>query len=389
MNETIIERPAAKYKCERCGYVEYRMSTRSVGEVVLEDCPRCNGNMKVIESGKLPPRFVVVEKLVCKRFEILDFTLSRSKMKFLVDARDPKKSFMDLLRELKQHGYLTAMREREHELDLVVAKAPPIEGGNVRINIILLLATIGTTFAAGYFLLENLLDAALYSSALLIILGSHELGHKITAWRHDVAATWPYFIPIPPPFIGTMGAIIKIKSPIPSKEALVEMGVSGPLFGFLFALPLLTVGLTLSSPTGGEMFQFIPPPLLFALLSSLTFGHFPTALKPHPLAFAGLIGLFITWLNLTPAGQLDGGHVARGLFSKQKHYLLTRALGFTLVLLGFFWPLFLIWGLFILLAFGTPHRGALNDASKLAQRQKILAVIALVVFILCLPIPLW
>ena len=385
-----MEHPAAKYKCDRCGYVEYRMSTLSVGEVVLGDCPRCSGNMKVVESGKLPPKFATIEKLVDKRFEILDFTLSPSKMKFLVDARDPKKSFLDLLRELKRHGYLVAMREHEHELNLVVAKAPPIEGGNVWINIILLLATICTTFAAGYFLFENLLDAALFSSALMIILGSHELGHKIAAWRYDVAATWPYFIPLPPPlFIGTMGAIIKIKSPIPSKEALVEMGASGPMFGFLFALPLLAIGLTLSQPTGGEIFQYIPPPLLFAFLSSLTFGHFPADLQPHPLAFASLIGLFITWLNLMPAGQLDGGHVARGLFSKERHYLLTRALGFTLVLLGFSWPLFLIWGLFILFAFGTPHRGALNDVSKLARRQKLLAVAAFVVFILCLPIPLW
>jgi membrane-associated protease RseP (regulator of RpoE activity) len=344
--------------------------------------------MEVTESGKLPPEFAEVEKLVDKRFEILDFTLSRGKMKLLVDARDPKKSFSDLLGELRRHGYLVAMREQEHKLGLVVAKAPLAGGGNVWINVALLLATLGTTFAAGYFLRSNFLDAALFSSALMTILGAHEFGHKISTWRHGVAATPPYFIPAPT-LIGTFGAVIKIKSPIPTKEALVEMGASGPMLGFLFALPITIVGMSLSQPTGGEIFQVLPPSLLFAFLGSLTFGSFPTTLNPHPLAFAGWIGLLVTWLNLMPAGQLDGGHVARGLLSRNQHYMLTRALGFALVLLGFLWFPFLIWGLLILFLFGAPHRGALNNVSKLSRRQKFLAIAAFVVFILCLPIPLW
>ncbi len=383
-----MERPVTKYKCDRCGHVEHRMSARSVGEVVLSDCPRCGGNMVVIESGKLPPDFAEAEKLVGKRFEILDFTLSRGKMEFLVEALNPKKSFSSLLGELRRRGYLVAMREHEHKLGLVVAKAPRAGGGNVWINIALLLATLGTTFAAGYFLRDNFLDAALFSSALMIILGAHEFGHKITTWRHGVVATPPYFIPAPT-LIGTFGAVIKIKSPIPTKEALVEMGASGPMLGFLFALPITIVGMGLSQPTGGEIFQVLPPSLLFAFLGSLTFGSFPTTLNPHPLAFAGWIGLLVTWLNLMPAGQLDGGHVARGLLSGKQHYLLTRALGFALVLLGFLWFPFLIWGLLILFLFGTPHRGALNNVSKLSRRQKLLAIAAFVVFILCLPIPLW
>jgi Zn-dependent protease/DNA-directed RNA polymerase subunit RPC12/RpoP len=380
-----MKRPVAKYKCERCGHEEHRMSARSVDETAPGECPRCGGDLRVVARDKRPTELSKIEELVSKRFDIIDFSFGRGRGEFLVEARDPKKSFSKVLGDLRKRGYLAAMREQDGELGLAVIKAPVVEKSNPMINVILILATLGTTFLAGYLLRNNFLDAALFSSALMVILGAHELGHKITTWRHGVAATLPYFIPAPT-LIGTFGAVIKVKSPIPTKEALVEMGASGPLLGFAFAIPITLVGLSLSEPTGGFA---LPMPILFALMGFGTFGHFPGALNPHPLAFAGWIGMLVTWLNLIPAGQLDGGHVARGLLSRKRHYQLTRAIGFSLVLLGFLMPLFLLWGILILIIFGTPHGGALNDVSKLSRRQKTLAVAALIVFVLCLPIPLY
>jgi membrane-associated protease RseP (regulator of RpoE activity) len=107
----------------------------------------------------------------------------------------------------------------------------------------------------------------------------------------------------------------------------------------------------------------------------------------HPLAFAGLIGLFVTWLNLIPAGQLDGGHVARGLMNTNRHYQLTKWMGIGLMVLGMFWLPLLMWGILIFIIFRKPHMGALDDLSPLSRRQKLLAAAAFTVFILCLPIP--
>ncbi|MCD6248548.1 MAG: site-2 protease family protein [Hadesarchaea archaeon] len=395
-----LEHPVAKYRCERCGYDEYRMSAREVGEIALGECPRCGGDFQVVECGKKPKELAEVEEAIGKRFEILDFSFRRGRGDFLVETRDPSRAFLKTFRAVKKRGFLIAMREREGELHLLTTKAPPVEKSNIATNIVLLLATIGTTLFAGFYLSSHNLviqgawghfsNAILFSLALMAILGAHEMGHKIAAWRHDVATTWPYFIPFPHPYIGTFGAVIKVKSPIPTKEALVEMGACGPILGFLLALPITTMGIALSEPLGGELFKVLPTPLIFALLGIFKFGHFPSALNPHPFAWAGFIGLLVTWLNLIPAGQLDGGHVVRGVLSKEQHHRLTRTLGFTFIVLGLLTGILplTMWGLLILLLFGTPHGGALDDVSKLRGRQKIIVGVALAIFILCLPIPL-
>ena len=220
----------------------------------------------------------------------------------------------------------------------------------------------------------------------MAILGAHEFGHKLAAWRHGVAASPPYFLPAPPPFIGTFGAFIKIKSPIPTKEALVEMGASGPILGFLVALPITIVGL--ASPNSTMELPQIPVPAIFGLLGYLIQGPMGESIRFHPLAFAGLIGMFVTWLNLIPAGQLDGGHVARGLFESGQHHRLSRILGLGLMMFGLlFHPLFLLWGLFILILSKGYHTGALDDVSELSENQKILAITTLMIFLICAPIP--
>lgn len=383
-----MKRPVAKFECLACGYSDYRMSARPIGDLAISECPKCKGDMAVVSSGVLPPRLAKVESLVGKRFEVVDFDMTEERMRFEVAAPDPKASFRRLLRDLKPHGYLPAMRKHRGELRLFVGRRPEIKEANVAINILLLAATFVTTFSVGYFLSNSLLYASLFSGSIMLVLGAHELGHKITAWRHGVEATLPYFIPAPPPFIGTFGAVIKIKSPIPTKEALVEMGASGPVFGFLVALPITIVGLLSPRPQVEIPIPFVP--LAFGLLQFLTLGRIPSLPRLHPMAFAGLVGMFVTMLNLIPAGQLDGGHVSRGLLSREKQYGLTRLLGLGLIGTGFFLPELPLWlfGLLVLILFRGYHFGALDDASKLAKRQKLLAAAVFVLFLLTLPIPL-
>lgn len=380
--------PVAKFECLSCKYSDYRMSAQEVGELIPGECPRCGGNMKVAARG--PSKWLVEPlALVAEHFEVSDFVTSKDRIEFEVTAPNSKRSFRSLLGVAKQKGYIPVMREREGELRLIVMKSPRISRGNIAVNLILLGATFLTTFAAGYFLIFDgkTLHAVLFSGAIMLMLGTHELGHKIAAWRNGVESTLPYFIPAPT-MLGTLGAVIRIKSPIPTKEALVEMGASGPLLGFLVALPLTTIGLMLSKPDP-EGFSLWFTPAIFGMLQLLTFGHVPAGMAINPLAFAGWVMLLVTMFNLLPAGQLDGGHVARGLMSRERHYRLTRRLGFSLILFGLFFPQLPLWifGFLILLLFRSYHTGALDDVSKLSKNQKLLAAAAFIVFLLCLPIP--
>ena len=376
--------PVAKLKCLKCKHSDYRMSGQEVGELASGECPRCGMDMKVV--AREPPKWLAeLIALVAKHFEISDFVTSKDRIEFEVAAPDSKSSFRSLLDTAKRKGYLPVMRGREGELRLFMIRYPSISRGNITVNLLLLGATFLTTFLAGYYWIFDgkTLYAVLFSGSIMLMLGAHELGHKIAVWRNGVESTLPYFIPAPT-MLGTLGAVISVKSPIPTKEALVEMGASGPLFGFFVALPLITVGL-MQNPAAPD-FGFVPA--MFGMLQLLTFGSIQVG-EPNPLAFAGWVMLVVTMFNLLPAGQLDGGHVARGVMSRARHYGLTRALGLSLLLFGIFFPLLPLWifGFLILLLFRGYHVGALDDVSKLSGRQKSLAAAAFIVFLLCLPIP--
>jgi Zn-dependent protease len=376
--------PAAEFRCLACGHEEYRMSSREIGDLALGECPRCRGDMAVV-SREMPAQLVELLDAIGERFEISDFTADRVKLEVEVTARDVKGSFRELLRALEPKGYLAALRRKEGELKLLVMRLPRVGKENVLVNVALLLATIATTFLAGYYLFGRASHAGLFSAAIMLMLGAHELGHKIAAWRNRVQATMPYFIP-GPSLLGTFGAFIRVKSPIPTKEALVEMGVSGPAFGFLVALPITFVGLMLSKPQA-EAAPLPLIPIAFALLQRVAFGYLPAGVDLNPLAFAGWVIMVVTMFNLIPAGQLDGGHVARGLLDREKHRQLSVMLGFCLLFMGFIWPAFLIWGLLILFLFRGYHAGALDDVSELSGGHRGLAAVALAMFLLCLPLP--
>ena len=190
-----------------------------------------------------------------------------------------------------------------------------------------------------------------FSFTLMGILLAHELGHYFLCQKYGVYATLPYFLPAPT-FIGTFGAVIRIKSPIRSRQALFDIGIAGPIAGFVAALPVLLWGLALSRPmpllANDDTVQF-GYPLVFRLfhgLLSLFVPHLAPLgnLNLHPIALAAWVGMFATALNLLPGGQLDGGHIVYA-FSPRAHRWVSRVSIVALLLLGtFFWTGWLLWG---------------------------------------------
>jgi membrane-associated protease RseP (regulator of RpoE activity) len=256
---------------------------------------------------------------------------------------------------------------------------------------LLLLATFGSTMVAGTFLAggdplarpADLLLGLMFNVPLLSILGVHELGHYAAARRHRVDVTPPFFIPAPS-FIGTFGAFIRIRSPIPDRNALFDVGVAGPLAGALVALPILAIGLSMSAIRPAAALGGIPlgESLIFKAAARLVLGSVPTGYDVvlHPVAFAGWIGLFVTMLNLIPSGQLDGGHIAYALFG-DRYAEAARLVPYALLLMGILWVGWLVWAV-LLFALGTRHQRTLFDEVPLTRRRKYLGAVAALLFLL-------
>ncbi len=278
------------------------------------------------------------------------------------------------------------------------------------VHILLLLATgVTTTLAMGF----------LFSVTLLTILGIHEFGHYFASRYWGVKATLPYFIPAPFAF-GTMGAVIKIKSPIPNRNALIDIGAAGPIAGFVAAIIALCVGLSLSevkATEAGGAGIFLGDSLLSSLLAHLIVGRTApgTDIFLHPIAFAGWLGLFITVLNLLPIGQLDGGHIVYALFERQ-HAVIANATTAALLLLTVAGPpyawmttlrtpglqvatLFKVWlegrwygwvfFVFIIRVFlGVRHPPLIEAERPLDPSRKRIGYVSLAIFVLCfIPVP--
>ena len=228
----------------------------------------------------------------------------------------------------------------------------------------------------------GLLQGLPFSLTLLTILLAHEFGHYIAAAYHGVDASLPYFLPSP--FMGTFGAFIRVRSPIYSKRALFDIGVSGPLAGFVFLLPALAAGLAFSKVIPGIEQQgslHFGVPGLEWLLERLIFpGVASSDIYLHPVARAAWVGMFATALNLLPIGQLDGGHIVYSFFPR-RHRTISTVLCVLLVPLGKFWLGWLIWAV-LLFWLGRGHPG-IYDSTELGDGRRKLAWIALAVFILC------
>lgn len=261
------------------------------------------------------------------------------------------------------------------------------------IPILLFAATVFTTLLVGslnrggnpFNRFTDLFLGAPFSFSLLLILGGHELGHYFTSRKYGVSVTLPYFLPIPHPLIGTMGAFIRIKSVIPNRQALIRIGVAGPLVGFILAVPITIIGIALSKTTNlataNEGIK-LGSSLLFKFISNLIHPQIPAGydLVLHPMAFAAWLGFFVTALNLLPMGQLDGGHIAYAVFGKFRR-VATITIIIIMAILGLLWPGWFFWILLVFL-FGLRHPKAQDEITQLTTSDKAWALVALIIMIL-------
>ena len=281
------------------------------------------------------------------------------------------------------------------------------------LNIVLFVITIFSTFFVGISLsinfkysevlaqnpqstldlVEKLRDpqvislSIIYVVVLLGILLGHEFGHFLTCRYYKINATLPYFIPAPT-LIGTLGAFIKIKSPITRKRQLFDIGVAGPLTGFILSVPALVYGLSLSKavppiPHDGAFVYVFGEPLILKIFSAMIFKNIPPdySIYLHPIAFAGWVGILVTALNLFPVGQLDGGHVSYALLGKKSRNLTRFFLGVFIAMGIFFWVGWFIWA-FLLLFLGLRHPRVLDEEVHLSPRRKFIGYVVILIFIL-------
>lgn len=270
------------------------------------------------------------------------------------------------------------------------------------LHIVLFIATLFTTLFFGaiqqgvnpveVFNGLNILKGIPFSFTLLSILGGHELAHYIASKRHGVAATLPYFIPAPN-IIGTFGAVIKMKSPIRDRRALLDIGAAGPLTGFLIAALAVIIGLKYSrvelassaNPPGISLGSSILFDFLVRVVMNVNPKDYDTFL--HPIAFAGWIGLFVTSLNLLPVGQLDGGHIIYSISDKW-HWLISKLTIPLLIVLGLFgWAGWFIWAV-LLVFLGTRHPPLIYPLIPLDRKRRNIGWLCVGIFVITFsPVP--
>jgi membrane-associated protease RseP (regulator of RpoE activity) len=230
-----------------------------------------------------------------------------------------------------------------------------------------------------------------YSGTILAILGCHELGHYFACRYYNVDASLPFFIPVPILLTGTMGAFIRIREPIPQKRMLFDIGIAGPIAGFLVAVPTLFIGVWLSHvvklPADQSNMMELGEPLLFKLASWLVWGATPDgySLNMHPMAFAAWFGLLATALNLFPIGQLDGGHISYAVLGSRASTLLTFVTVAVVMGLAWFASSWIVWTVLtvaMLIVFGPRHPRVFDEEQPLDRSRLALAAFAVAMFVL-------
>lgn len=321
---------------------------------------------------------------------------------------EPARALSVIEPRLKRFGYTPFLGRQG---DLVWIRAVPLadvaERSRSGLNLLLFVLTVLSTLAAGCLVTGSfpfvtfnpfrqplrLLDGVPFSFTLLAILGTHEFGHYFTARYYGASVSLPFFIPAPPPLFlfGTMGAVIRMRSPARDRNSLFDIAVAGPLAGLVVAVPALLLGLTWSRvgivlpEHGGLTFG---DSLLMRLLTWMVFGSIPAGMDVfvHPVALAGWVGLFVTALNLFPVGQLDGGRIAYALVGAW-HRQVSIATFAGLVALGAIFQSanWIVFGALVLLLMGFHHAPPLDDLTRLSPRRYALGLFCLILLIALIP----
>jgi membrane-associated protease RseP (regulator of RpoE activity) len=397
----------------------------------------------MVEENVPAYNFEILDALVKRVFRIEKFQNGTPKQGFImrytgqVISEDSSAAYDQLARDLKPYGITPLFRrEDDKQAVILVPGMPEPKKSNPMVNLVLFVATLLSVLLVGAFYgLEEQLPAdpmaailAMIRSgwpfavAMLSILTAHEFGHYLAGRFHGVHVSLPYFIPLPFSPFGTMGAFINMKEHPKNRRMLLDIGIAGPLSGLIVAVPVLLLGLSMSTVsrlpemmTQGSMMegnsllyllskfavfgQFLPSPETYAGMNPVLYwvryfftgAPFPLGgmdVQLHPVAFAGWAGILITGLNLIPAGQLDGGHMLYVLFGRQNAQRVLPFILVGLILLGFVWSGWWLWAMLIFFL-GRAHAEPLDQITPLDGRRRLLAVMALILFVLTFtPVPL-
>jgi membrane-associated protease RseP (regulator of RpoE activity) len=313
---------------------------------------------------------------------------------------EPARALDVLLERFSRFGYTPFLRPEPHGVAIQAwPLAQTIEPQRLGLNVTLFLLTCLTTLLAGALMsgafeglsISWLLSGAPFAATLLSILGTHEFGHYFTARYYKAAVSLPYFIPAPPPFLfGTLGAIIRMRSPARNRNSLFDIAAAGPLAGLTIAVPAIVLGL------GWSRIGPVPPgdhisfgdSLLMRLFVYLEFGRIPSGWDVfiHPVALAGWVGLFVTALNLFPVGQLDGGRIAYALFGRRHRLVGSATFVALLALATVTWsPNWLVWAALIFLLVGFHHSPPLDDLTPLSRGRQLVGAVCLLLLVLLIP----
>ena len=322
--------------------------------------------------------------------------------RMLLEPIDLKERFRRVADKFKERGYLPFLRKtKDGRLVVRVFQRRAVKRRGPLLNIALFVATLGTIFLDGYIrcsspILRSLMpnasvlqQAAVFTACLMAIFLLHEMGHKVTAMKKNIDASLPYFIPAPPGFGGTFGAVITQREPPTNRDDLFDLGFSGPFVGFIVTVVVAALGLYMSFVVPIEFVmrwsqyvRFIPVPLLIRILANLIRPRPPGyVLLMHPVAFAAWVGALVTFLNLLPTWQLDGGHIARAMFGERGHKI-SSIVGVLILFLSGFVAMALL--VLIMMLISGPHGGPLDDVSPLSRSRKlVLYPLSIAALVLC------
>ena len=406
-----------RYECPNCDFYEI-----SKYDLHREKCPVCGHNYHVFEEEIDEDRYNWLFDALKNHFHFENFVIRPNSFLFIGSMI----SDFSVIREtFKNMGYYPFIRKKEGKIYLHLFRAKKQGRSGTALPLILLTATILSVFYAGLSWAKPLQDmgylentwftAAIFTMALILILGSHEMAHKITAVKNKVEASWPYFIPMPFFLIGTMGAVISIKSPIPDRRTAIRLGISGPVVGFIASVIVIIIGMIISpvvpsAEYGEKAAEYAAShpgtytvgfgtTLIFEILGRLLLST-PEGYTRimHPIVVTGIIGIFVTALNLLPMGQLDGGHIARSVLGEKYHMLVSKTIALSLVGIGLLgsilkydiWPGWILWGFLGYIISMRGHPGAMDEITELTGKDKILALVGVIIFILCFtPTPIY
>jgi membrane-associated protease RseP (regulator of RpoE activity) len=357
-----------------------------------------------------------------KLARVFDVVETRTDGETLLYVGRPRVGVKTLEREawplFRERGYeVRLQREYDGQVPpdafVLVAEPRTTDNGIPWRNIVLFVLTVFSTLFAGAFYWYQLpvfseplsaLEAWPFSAGIIGVLGVHEMGHYVMSRHHDVDASWPYFIPLPL-FVGSMGAVIRMRERMPDRKALFDIGAAGPLAGLVATVIVTLVGLQLdplpaqeaaASSGEGARVVFNNPPLLWLLAQVSGTGERLAAGLVHPVVFAGWVGMLVTVLNLLPVGQLDGGHIVRAIAGHKQETLAAAVPGALFALAGYLYfvrggldsvGIWAMWGIFTAgLAYAGPATPVIDD--ELDRQRVAVGVLTLVLGALCFtPIP--